>query len=310
MHYAYPPRKDSHATPFRPRRSHLPLVRRSHLRTIILLGLGIIGLIWLFSGPRHGRPRPITGKPPVVLVTVFDDKYENTAYSQLIKDNRFRYAEKHGYGTFIAKAGDYDLAGAPDSWSKVVAMRHALTKFPNCEYVWYLDQHAFIMSPESRLETHVMGGSRLEEMMLKDQPIVPPDSIIKTFSHLKAHDVDFVITQDKDGLATSSIVIRNGEWAKFFLDTWFDPMYRSYNFQKAETHALEHIVQWHPTILSKMAVVPQRTINAYSSAEYGAQYGDGDIAVVFAQCSGTGITSCASEAERYTQRWRKSFGVK
>lgn len=245
----------------------------------------------------------------MVVVTVFDDKYDNTAYSQHIKDNRIQYAEKHGYGTFIAKAGDYDRSGAPASWSKVVAMRHAITKFPDCKYVWYLDQHALIMNPGSRVEEHVMGAQALEEMMLKDHSIVPPESIIKTFSHLKARDVNLVITQDKDGLSTNSLVLRNGEWAKFFLDTWFDPLYRSYNFQKAETHALEHIVQWHPTILSKLAIVPQRVINAYSTAEHGAQYKDGDVAVVFTQCLGTGPQSCANEAERYSQHWRASFSA-
>jgi mannan polymerase II complex MNN11 subunit len=71
----------------------------------------------------------------------------------------------------------------------------------------------------------------------------------------------------------------------------------------------EHIVQWHPTILSKMAIVPQRAINAYSTVEHGAQYKEGDIAIVFAQCSGTGAKSCANEAERYSQQWRASFGV-
>ncbi|KAI0506597.1 galactosyl transferase GMA12/MNN10 family-domain-containing protein [Xylaria bambusicola] len=307
MHLAYPPRKDSHPAPYR--RSRFPVIRRSQLKTIVLFALAILGLIWLFSSPKPSGPRRITGKPPVVVVTVFDDKYDNTAYSQHIKDNRIQYAEKHGYGTFIARASDYDLAGAPDSWSKVVAMRHAITKFPDCKYVWYLDQHALIMSPNSRVEEHVMGAQRLEEMMLRDHPVVPPESIIKTFSHLKASDVDLAITQDKDGLATTSVVLRNGEWAKFFLDTWFDPMYRSYNFQKAETHALEHIVQWHPTILSKLAIVPQRAINAYSTVEHGAQYRDGDIAVVFAECSGTGATSCANEAEKYSQHWRASFGA-
>lgn len=285
------------------------MIRRSHLKTILLCGLAIVGLLWLFSDSKQSGPRVITGKPAVVVVTVFDEKYDNTAYSQQIKDNRIQYAERHGYGTFIAKAGDYDLLGAPASWSKVVAMRHAMTKFPNCKYVWYLDQHSFIMNPNSRVEDHVMGTEKLQDMMLKEQPIVPPESIIKTFSHLRAGDVNFVITQDKDGLATSSMVLRNGEWAKFFLDTWFDPMYRSYNFQKAETHALEHIVQWHPTILSKLAIVPQRAINAYSTVEHGAQYKEGDIAIVFAQCSGSGTKSCANEADRYSHVWRSSFGA-
>lgn len=195
--------------------------------------------------------------------------------------------------------------------------------------MWYLDQNAFIMNPNLKVEDYVMSASKLEANMLKDLPVVPPDSIIKTFSHIKGSDVEFVISQDKEGLASSSFVIKNGEWAEFFLDTWFDPLYRSYNFQKAETHALvcfiflpihtysmshegsnkyqEHIVQWHPTILSKLAIIPQHIINAYSNNDHGAQYKDGDIAVVFARCPDTGDKSCAKEAERFSQQWRTSF---
>ena len=83
-----------------------------------------------------------------------------------------------------------------------------------------------------------MNPKLLESMMIKDQSIVPPDSVIKTFSHLKGSQVDLVLTQDKDGLAQGSFVVRKGDWARFFLDTWFDPLYRSYNFQKADAHAL------------------------------------------------------------------------
>ena len=143
-----------------------------------------------------------------------------------------------GYGTFFVKSSDYDLRGAPVSWASLPAVRHAMTMFPDAAYIWYLDQNAFIMNPNLKIEEHVMKPSRLEELMIKDHPVVPPDSIIKTFSHLKGHDVDFVLTQDKDGLSSSSFVVKNGEWAKFFIETWFDPIYRSYNFQKAEQHAL------------------------------------------------------------------------
>ena len=136
------------------------------------------------------------------------------------------------------------MSGAPFSWSKVVAMRDALTRFPDSTYVWFLDQDSFIMNPELTIEQHVMKPAELEALMIKDQPIVPPDSIIKTFTHLRARDIDFVLTQDKEGLSAGSFVIRNGDWARFFLETWFDPIYRSYNFQKAETHAL---VSDHPS---------------------------------------------------------------
>jgi mannan polymerase II complex MNN11 subunit len=117
-------------------------------------------------------------------------------------------------------------------------MRHALSKYPDCHYVWYLDANSFIMNPKLKVEEHIMQSSKLDELMKKEFPVVPPDSIIKTFSHLKGQDVDFVVTQDKEGLSPGSLIVRNGDWAKFFLETWFDPLYRSYNFQKAEKHAL------------------------------------------------------------------------
>lgn len=143
-----------------------------------------------------------------------------------------------GYQTFFPVIGDYDLKGSPFSWTKVVAVLDTLTKFPDATYVWFLEQDSFIMNPKLTIEEHVMKPSRLESLMIKDQPIVPPDSIIKTFTHLKGQDVDFVLTQDNEGLSSGSFVVRNGEWSRFFLETWFDPIYRSYNFQKAEAHAL------------------------------------------------------------------------
>jgi mannan polymerase II complex MNN11 subunit len=94
------------------------------------------------------------------------------------------------------------------------------------------------MNPAKTIEHNIMDPKKLEGMMLKNQPIVPPDSVIKTFPNLKGTNIDLVITQDKEGLSQGSFIVRRGEWTKFFLDTWFDPLYRSYNFQKADTHAL------------------------------------------------------------------------
>lgn len=117
-------------------------------------------------------------------------------------------------------------------------MRHAMTLYPNGRYFWYITQNALIMNPDVTVERHIMNADQLDSIMLRDQPIVPPDSVIKTFPQLKGEHVDCAVTQDADGLAPESFILRGGEWSKFFLDTWFDPLYRSYNFQKAETHAL------------------------------------------------------------------------
>lgn len=74
--------------------------------------------------------------------------------------------------------------------------------------------------------------------MMRNKPVVPPDSVIKTFSHIAGKDVDLIVSQDREDMCSDSYIIRNSEWAKFFLDAWFDPLYRSYKFAKAEKHAL------------------------------------------------------------------------
>ncbi|OHE97623.1 galactosyl transferase GMA12/MNN10 family protein [Colletotrichum orchidophilum] len=310
MHFAYPPRKSSNPPPFKARSSRIPpVLRRSRLKVIAAGALLFLGFIYLLSGafksPRG--PRVPSGDPPVVIVTVLDEvKFSNT-YLASIRDNRKQYAQLHGYEVMFVKAGDYNLNGSPASWNKVVSLRHAMTTFPEARWFWYLDQDAYIMDPETTLENLLLKSERLDALMARDHPVVPPDSIIKTFPHLRGDDIDFVVTQDREGLSSSSFCIRNGEWAKFFIDTWFDPLYRSYNFQKAEGHALEHIVQWHPTILSKLAIVPQRIFNSYNRYEKGEIYKEGHFVVRAAGCTESGERACDEELSSFKPKWQAAF---
>lgn len=199
--------------------------------------------------------RPPPGTPDVLLVTVLDHDSMGKDYISRIEENRKDYAARHGefahistapfandlylgYGTFFPSTSDYDLGSSPRSWALVPAMRHAMTKYPHTTWFFALSAHGLIMNPSLSLESHILEKKRLESLMLKDKSVVPPDSVIKTFSHLKGDKIDVVLTQDGEGLCQGSFVVRRGEWARFFLDTWFDPLYRSYNFQKAEGHAL------------------------------------------------------------------------
>lgn len=57
-----------------------------------------------------------------------------------------------------------------------------------------------------------------------------------------------------------------------------------------------------------MALIPQKTINAYSHSERGEAYEAGDFVVRFDGCTKTGETSCQQEAMRYGQ-WREAFAA-
>ncbi|KAF2866092.1 alpha-1,6-mannosyltransferas-like protein subunit [Massariosphaeria phaeospora] len=322
MHFAMPPRKTSRPPPYAARNQssvRIPpalknLLRRDKLRLVVVGALGFFTLLWLFGwiggGSSSNSVLPggvastislIGTGPAVVIVTVIDPQ-ANPAWTERIKKNREEYAKKHGYLTFFANASDYPLRNSPPSWAKVPAVRHAMTRNPGSTFFWYLDSTALIMNPSIDIHAHVLAPSRLEKLMIINQPVVPPDSVIKTFSNLKPDRIDVIVTQDKDGLSQSSWIVRNGDWARYFLDAWFDPIYRSYNFQKAEQHALEHIVQWHGTILAKLAMVSQDTINGYhasdlANANHGT-YKDGDLVANFYGCDRE-KRSCADEQQPF-----------
>lgn len=180
--------------------------------------------------------------------------------------------------------------------------------------------------------------------MHKDIPVVPPDSVIHTFSHLTPSSANLIITQDVDNLVHTSFLLRNtlnipkptnqphDDWTQYFLDAWLDPLYRAYAFQKAENHALEHIVQWHPTILAKLVVVDQRRLSSYNfqypkgavdpktgvAAVQDSMWQEGDLIVNLKGCDESDQRDCEKEMRGYFERWEKMvekldgkpFGVK
>ncbi|KAH8717119.1 galactosyl transferase GMA12/MNN10 family-domain-containing protein [Phaeosphaeriaceae sp. PMI808] len=316
MHFAMPPRKTSRPPPYAARQQsgiRIPpalknLLRRDKLRLIVLAILGFLALFWVVGRAGGGSssnapniPKVAIGSgAPVVIVTVIDPKAD-PGWIAKIKQNREQYAKRHGYKTFFPNNDQYDLRNAPVTWARLPAMRHAITLFPGASFFWYLDHAAIITNPSIPIHTTLLTASKLETHMIQNAPVVPPDSVIKTFSNLKGDRIDFIVAQDKDGLAPSSFILRNGEWAKYFLDVWYDPIYRSYNFQKAEFHALEHIVQWHGTILAKLAMVPQNLINSYASGPanpQNGQYSTGDLVAAFPGCDKDGRV-CAKEQQPF-----------
>ncbi|ERF74196.1 hypothetical protein EPUS_03386 [Endocarpon pusillum Z07020] len=323
MHFALPPRKTSQPPPYARASRKTSYFRQQQLRLVGYIVCGILTIYLLFhyvsfSDALVESAPP--GTPPVVIVTVLDEQHMSDEYITNIRANRKDYAARQGYENFFTSVANYTryTEPSPSSWTLIPALRHALTKYPHSTHFFSLSPYALIMSPSLSLEEHVLAPAKLESVMRKDVPVVPPDSVIHTFSHLKGNKVDLVLTQDTENLGHGSFILRRGEWAKFFLDTWFNPLYRTYNFQKAEGHALEHIVQWHPTILAKMALVPQRLMNSYSVdvrpaqgkdndqlQTHNALFQDGDLLVHFYGCRAAPERDCEREMKPYYEDWQR-----
>ena len=330
MQFAVPPRKTSQPPPFaRAAALNNASARRRQLQLIGYVVLGCLTLYllyaWLLSPPTLPDLDLLDPNPSIVIVTVFNEATMSSTYISQVKQNRIDYAARYGYTNLFTNVSTYDhlVSAAPYPWSMVPALRHALTLYPTPTYFWSLSAYALITNPSLSLQSHIFAN--LTDLMQKDIPVVPPDSVIHTFSHLKPAHVHLILSQDMDNLAHTSLILRNspaslttGEpdnWALFFLDAWFDPLYRSYAFQKAEQHALEHIVQWHPTILAKLALVPQRRLNSYNFAyearetryggrrEHDAMWQPGDFVVNLKGCDESENRDCEKEMGKYFAGW-------
>lgn len=70
-------------------------------------------------------------------------------------------------------------------------------------------------------------------------------------------------------------------------------------------------MQWHPTILTKLSLIPQRTINAYIANNPGhgseevIKYHEGDFLVRAPGCEKDTARNCEAELDPFYQKWKK-----
>ena len=68
-------------------------------------------------------------------------------------------------------------------------------------------------------------------------------------------------------------------------------------------------MQWHPTILSRMAIVDQRVLNAYDKGTKEEEYKDSDLVIRFPECSMAGERACETQSLAFAQAWRRVFAA-
>src|SRR5579862_3954943 len=142
----------------------------------------------------------------------------------------------------IFNSTDYGMYSPNErTWVKLAALRDAMAQYPHAEWFWYLDQatsfplqtdgqNAIIMNPSIPLHTHYLSPASLLALPLRDVPVFPPDNTIRTPS-LRAQPISqigLILSHGGGILHTGSIILRRGDYANFVLDSWNDPLVRSY----------------------------------------------------------------------------------
>ena len=258
------------------------------------------------GGGGGGSREKATHNLVIVTVARLTPTVEKPAlpYAAKVKADREAYCAQHGCQVVFKDADDYVPSAAAgslsDVWAKLPVLREVLEEYKGrAEWIWLLDSDAIIMDHSTDVVTAFLTERRLDSLMQRDAPIVPPDSIIRTPREATPSEVSFVISHDHAGISTRSFVLRNDDYSRFLLEFWNSPLYRAYNFDRQEQSALEHVLQWHYTILARTALLPKKSLASYGEvAPQDVHYEDGDFVVALHDCHALG-RSCEREFDRY-----------
>ena len=165
--------------------------------------------------------------------------------------------------------------------------------FPEAEWFWYFDEDGLIQNMHTDLTSHLLNKKVLNSVILKERPIIPPNGLIKTYKNIQTENVKLIFIQFDNQIQTNSFIVKNDEVGRAIIDFWTDKLNLNYNnFPHGPDSALAHILQWHPFILSKAAIVPTRLLSSIHSDQENAQskdntlYSNGDLTVQWPSCDG------------------------
>lgn len=234
--------------------------------------------------------------PETVIVTLID--FENYELETLVSvvQNRVDYAQKHDYGVYIRWAQEFIPLLANQnlensgSFCKTLIMRAALHAFPNAKRFVFIEDTSLIADFKLSVEDNLLNPKILDVALLRDTPI-SPNSIIKTYNNLDLSGVSIVIPHSKENkILTSTFVVSNDIYSKAFLEYISDPLIKDFEWENLD-HCIGHVLQWHPTLLAKTAIVHQKLFSSeYDETHLKSEevdtthYTEGDFVANFPNC--------------------------
>jgi len=254
-------------------------------------------------------PAPIqyTGSD-IVIVIGSDGHHDLQRHSDQIRGNREDYAARYGtinqppnlsiltmylgYDVFWADLNAYEIPpGVSGVWKKVAVLHDAFAKFPQAQWLWWLDFDAVIMTPSIELGPHILNPSSLSSKMRKNQtfelrhlgdrggPVGEMD-----IGDPDPNEINLILSTDLNGVNAGSFFLRAGHWTDVFLDMWVEPMFMDREWIGYEQDALVHLLAHHKYVRDHVALVSQRNFNSYAMDAEDDLWREGELVVHFAGC--------------------------
>lgn len=174
--------------------------------------------------PKSGS---IADYPEVVIVTALDyEKYSFAALTKIIQ-NRVDYGHFQNYGVYVRWVNEFlpiinsinNLHDKEKSkWVRLYAIQAARFAYPHAKWFWYLDQSGLIMDMTINIQEYMLNPSSLEPIMMREQPLVPPNGAIKTYKSVRAESIKVIVTQSETMIETASFLVKNDHIGKSIIE--------------------------------------------------------------------------------------------
>ncbi|CAL5875153.1 uncharacterized protein PFLUO_LOCUS9457 [Penicillium psychrofluorescens] len=217
-------------------------------------------------------------------------------------ENRMTYAKKHGLEFMWANMTSYNLPhGEGLVWNKIPIIKEAFDRFPDAEWVWWVDIDMIIMNMTTNVYDHVLSRDGMARNVLLDKMISGAgggDLGYRTPATYNYEDINFVISEDRWGMVAGTFFMRRSYWTTWLLDMWLEPLFVEKNWVFAENDAWTHMWMYHDIVRNHSVCVNQRSLNSYPSTNgLGQSWQPGDFLIHFAGCNGGG--ECPNDWKRY-----------
>lgn len=221
---------------------------------------------------------------------------------EMVYENRMTYANKWGYEHMWANITSYSLSnGEPVYWNKIPVLQEAFARYPEVEWVWWLDLDIIIMNMSLSLGDHVLSTEGMARNAAVDEIIRAPGGGPSGWKTPKTYDyneVNFMIASGGWGMNVGNFLMRRSDWSDWLLDLWIEPLYIKENWIFPENDGWTHMYRNHAIVRKHTLCTHQRALNAYPEFNpNGAHWQPGDHSIHFAGCGNH--SRCPGEWNKY-----------
>ena len=208
---------------------------------------------------------------------------------EMVYENRMTYANKWGYEFMWANITSYSLPhGEPVYWNKIPVLQEAFVRYPEVEWVWWLDLDIIIMNMSLSLGEHLLSPEGMARNAALDEPIRQTGGGLsgwRTPKTYKYDEVNFMIASGGWGMNVGNFLMRRSHWSDWLLDIWIEPYYIKQNWVLPENDGWTHMHRHHPIVRKHTLLTHQRALNPYPAYNaLGAHWQPGDHSIHFAGC--------------------------